>query len=274
MHVRGHQQPRARADVEGSARRRCSLPQMQSLIDAIGSCCDRICRRRNAEPHARSSRVSDDDGQGTDERRETTRTAARCASRRWRFSASSTARSATSTRTSRRIRRSIGRESRAPSSNRWGSATTCTRPRSNRTTTWRSTSTRSSRFNQVLLDFNRDVWGYISIGYFAQRRVEGETGSSTMPHKVNPIDFENSEGNLGLANAVMLHLAEKLPVSRWQRDLSDSTVLRNLGVALGYCIVAYDSALRGHRQAGTESARPSRRTSRRVGKCSPKRCRR
>ncbi len=102
-----------------------------------------------------------------------------------------------------------------------------------------------SRFNQVLLDFNRDVWGYISIGYFGQRRVEGETGSSTMPHKVNPIDFENSEGNIGLANAIMLHLAEKLPVSRWQRDLSDSTVLRNLGVALGYCIVAYDSALRG-----------------------------
>jgi adenylosuccinate lyase len=102
-----------------------------------------------------------------------------------------------------------------------------------------------SRFNQVLLDFNRDIWGYISIGYFGQRRVEGETGSSTMPHKVNPIDFENSEGNIGLANAIMLHLAEKLPVSRWQRDLSDSTVLRNLGVALGYCIVAYDSALRG-----------------------------
>ncbi len=97
----------------------------------------------------------------------------------------------------------------------------------------------------MLLDFNRDIWGYISIGYFGQRRVEGETGSSTMPHKVNPIDFENSEGNIGLANAIMLHLAEKLPVSRWQRDLSDSTVLRNLGVALGYCIVAYDSALRG-----------------------------
>jgi adenylosuccinate lyase len=102
-----------------------------------------------------------------------------------------------------------------------------------------------SRFNQVLLDFNRDIWGYISIGYFRQRRVEGETGSSTMPHKVNPIDFENSEGNIGVANALMLHLAEKLPVSRWQRDLSDSTVLRNLGVALGYCLVAYDSALKG-----------------------------
>ena len=102
-----------------------------------------------------------------------------------------------------------------------------------------------SRFNQVLLDFDRDIWGYISIGYFGQRRVEGETGSSTMPHKVNPIDFENSEGNLGVANALMLHLAEKLPVSRWQRDLSDSTVLRNLGVALGYCLVAYDSALKG-----------------------------
>jgi adenylosuccinate lyase len=102
-----------------------------------------------------------------------------------------------------------------------------------------------SRFNQVLLDFNRDVWSYISIGYFSQRRVEGETGSSTMPHKVNPIDFENSEGNLGVANALMSHLAEKLPVSRWQRDLSDSTVLRNLGVALGYCLVAYDSAQKG-----------------------------
>ncbi len=102
-----------------------------------------------------------------------------------------------------------------------------------------------SRFNQVLLDFNRDVWGYISIGYFGQRRIEGETGSSTMPHKVNPIDFENSEGNLGLSNAVMLHLCEKLPISRWQRDLSDSTVLRNLGVALGYCLVAYDSTQKG-----------------------------
>ncbi len=102
-----------------------------------------------------------------------------------------------------------------------------------------------ARFNQVLLDFDRDIWGYISINYFSSRKVEGETGSSTMPHKVNPIDFENSEGNLGVANALMLHLAEKLPVSRWQRDLSDSTALRNLGVAMGYCLVAYDSALTG-----------------------------
>ena len=102
-----------------------------------------------------------------------------------------------------------------------------------------------ARFNQILLDFDRDVWGYISIGYFSQRKVEGETGSSTMPHKVNPIDFENSEGNLGVANALMLHLAEKLPVSRWQRDLSDSTVLRNLGTAIGHCLVAYRSSLIG-----------------------------
>jgi adenylosuccinate lyase len=102
-----------------------------------------------------------------------------------------------------------------------------------------------ARFNQVLLDFDRDIWGYISIGYFSQRKVEGETGSSTMPHKVNPIDFENSEGNLGVANALMLHLAEKLPVSRWQRDLSDSTVLRNLGTAIGHCLVAYRSSLVG-----------------------------
>src|SRR5690554_5988250 len=102
-----------------------------------------------------------------------------------------------------------------------------------------------ARANVILLDLNRDIWGYIALSYFKQRLKEGEVGSSTMPHKVNPIDFENSEGNLGLANATLRHLSEKLPVSRWQRDLSDSTVLRNLGVALGYCMVAYDACLRG-----------------------------
>ncbi|UCH53459.1 MAG: adenylosuccinate lyase [Pseudomonadota bacterium] len=102
-----------------------------------------------------------------------------------------------------------------------------------------------ARFNTVLIDFNRDVWGYISLAYFRQKVVKGEVGSSTMPHKVNPIDFENSEGNLGLANALFDHLAAKLPISRWQRDLSDSTVLRNLGVGFGYCLLAYDSCLRG-----------------------------
>lgn len=102
-----------------------------------------------------------------------------------------------------------------------------------------------ARANTILLDLNRDIWGYISLGYFKQRLKEGEVGSSTMPHKVNPIDFENSEGNLGLANAMLRHLSEKLPISRFQRDLTDSTVLRNLGVAFGYCVVAYDSCLRG-----------------------------
>jgi adenylosuccinate lyase len=102
-----------------------------------------------------------------------------------------------------------------------------------------------ARANTILIDFNRDVWGYISLGYFKQKVVKGEVGSSTMPHKVNPIDFENSEGNLGLANALFQHLAEKLPVSRFQRDLTDSTVLRNLGVGLGYALLAYDSCLRG-----------------------------
>ena len=102
-----------------------------------------------------------------------------------------------------------------------------------------------ARANTILIDLNRDIWGYISLGYFKQRLMEGEVGSSTMPHKVNPIDFENAEGNLGLANAVLRHLSEKLPISRWQRDLTDSTVLRNLGVALGYCLVAYDACLRG-----------------------------
>jgi len=102
-----------------------------------------------------------------------------------------------------------------------------------------------ARANTIILDLDRDIWGYIALGYFKQRLKEGEVGSSTMPHKVNPIDFENSEGNLGLANAVLRHLSEKLPVSRWQRDLTDSTVLRNLGVAFGYCAVAYDACLRG-----------------------------
>jgi adenylosuccinate lyase len=98
-----------------------------------------------------------------------------------------------------------------------------------------------ARFNTILIDWARDIWGYISLGYFKQRLKAGEIGSSTMPHKVNPIDFENAEGNLGLANALLRHLAEKLPVSRWQRDLTDSTVLRNMGVALGYSVLAYHS---------------------------------
>jgi adenylosuccinate lyase len=102
-----------------------------------------------------------------------------------------------------------------------------------------------ARIDTVLLDLDRDVWGYISLGFFRQRLKAGEIGSSTMPHKVNPIDFENSEGNLGLANALLRHLAEKLPVSRWQRDLTDSTVLRNMGVALGYALLGFNSCLRG-----------------------------
>ena len=112
-----------------------------------------------------------------------------------------------------------------------------------------------ARLNTILLDLDRDLWGYISLGYFRQKVKAGEVGSSTMPHKVNPIDFENSEGNLGLANALLRHLAEKLPVSRWQRDLTDSTVLRNMGVAFGYCLLAYDSCLRG---LGKLEANPER----------------
>ncbi|MDI5893138.1 adenylosuccinate lyase [Halomonas rhizosphaerae] len=111
------------------------------------------------------------------------------------------------------------------------------------------------RFNTILIDFDRDVWGYISLGYFKQKTVEGEIGSSTMPHKVNPIDFENSEGNLGLANAILGHLAQKLPISRWQRDLTDSTVLRNLGVGLAYGLIAYEASLKG---IGKLEANPAR----------------
>lgn len=101
------------------------------------------------------------------------------------------------------------------------------------------------RFNTILIDFDRDLWGYISLGYFRQKTVAGEVGSSTMPHKVNPIDFENSEGNLGIGNAVMQHLAEKLPISRWQRDLSDSTVLRNIGTGFAHSVIAYQATLKG-----------------------------
>ena len=102
-----------------------------------------------------------------------------------------------------------------------------------------------TRANTILMDWSRDVWGYISLGYFKQKTKAGEIGSSTMPHKVNPIDFENAEGNFGLANAVLTHLSQKLPISRWQRDLTDSTVLRNMGVALGYAVLGYDSLARG-----------------------------
>ena len=102
-----------------------------------------------------------------------------------------------------------------------------------------------ARFNTILLDFDRDIWGYISLGFFKQKTIAGEIGSSTMPHKVNPIDFENSEGNLGIANALLQHLASKLPVSRWQRDLTDSTVLRNLGVGLAHSLIAYQSSIKG-----------------------------
>lgn len=112
-----------------------------------------------------------------------------------------------------------------------------------------------ARINTVLLDLSRDIWGYISLGYFKQKTRENEVGSSTMPHKVNPIDFENSEGNLGIANALLRHLSEKLPVSRWQRDLTDSTVLRNMGVALGHTLLAYDSCARGINKLEVNSQR-------------------
>jgi adenylosuccinate lyase len=112
-----------------------------------------------------------------------------------------------------------------------------------------------ARANSVLLGLNRDLWGYVSLGYLRQKPKKGEVGSSTMPHKVNPIDFENSEGNLGVANALLRHLAEKLPVSRWQRDLSDSTAQRNLGAALGHTLLAYASCLRGLGKVEADRAR-------------------
>ena len=122
-----------------------------------------------------------------------------------------------------------------------------------------------ARANTILIDLDRDVWGYISLGFFKQKVKAGEVGSSTMPHKVHPIDFENSEGNLGLANAVLKHLSEKLPISRWQRDLTDSTVLRNMGVGLGYALLGYDSLLRGLNKPGSEYPGHARRPERQLG---------
>jgi adenylosuccinate lyase len=113
----------------------------------------------------------------------------------------------------------------------------------------------TARFNTVALDLCRDIWGYISIGYFKQRTVAGEVGSSTMPHKVNPIDFENAEGNLGIANAILEHLGSKLPISRWQRDLTDSTVLRNLGVGIAHTSIALQSAIKGIGKLEADPAR-------------------
>ncbi|MEE9423074.1 MAG: adenylosuccinate lyase [Gammaproteobacteria bacterium] len=115
----------------------------------------------------------------------------------------------------------------------------------------------TARFNTILIDFSRDIWGYISLGYFKQKTVAGEVGSSTMPHKVNPIDFENAEGNFGIANALFTHLGSKLPISRWQRDLSDSTVLRNLGVAFAHSSIGYESLLKGTRKLELNTARTS-----------------
>jgi hypothetical protein len=122
-----------------------------------------------------------------------------------------------------------------------------------------------ARANTILIDWSRDVWGYVSLGYFKQRLKAGEIGSSTMPHKVNPIDFENAEGNLGLANALLRHLSEKLPISRWQRDLTDSTVLRNMGVALGYADAGLAVADDRPEQAGAERRGAGRRPGRRLG---------
>ena len=112
-----------------------------------------------------------------------------------------------------------------------------------------------ARVNTIVIDLDRDIWGYVSLGYFRQKISEGEVGSSTMPHKINPIDFENSEGNLGLANALLRHLADKLPISRWQRDLTDSTVLRNMGVALGYALLGYVACRQGLSRLAADPAR-------------------
>lgn len=111
------------------------------------------------------------------------------------------------------------------------------------------------RINTIVLDLDRDLWSYISIGYFKQKKIEGETGSSTMPHKINPIDFENSEGNLGLANAILNHLAQKLPISRWQRDLTDSTALRNIGPGLAYSLIAYQATIKGLKKLDLDESR-------------------
>ena len=166
--------------------------------------------------------------------------------------------------------RRLGEASRRGPSRASASNSIRTRRRSSRTTASPSYCDALARANTILIDLDRDIWGYVSLGYFRQRMREGEVGSSTMPHKVNPIDFENSEGNLGLANALLRHLAEKLPISRWQRDLTDSTVLRNLGVALGHTLLGWTALRAGARASSTSTRRASPPISTRTGKCSPR----
>jgi adenylosuccinate lyase len=163
------------------------------------------------------------------------------------FPARSTARSATTTPTAWLIPTSTGRRWRGE----FNAYTTQIEPHDDLAALFDAL----ARLNTIVIDLDRDLWGYISLGYFRQTAKEGEVGSSTMPHKVNPIDFENSEGNLGLANALLRHLAEKLPLSRWQRDLTDSTVLRNVGVALGHSLLGYLSCRQGLAKLAADPAR-------------------
>ena len=275
LHVGGHQQPRARAGARASARRDILLP---ALRDDRRPTCARSRTRMRRVPmlvaHARAAGDADHARQGDRQRRTRASSGRSRRSSACRSRARSTARSATTTRTSSPIRTSTGSASPRASSPGSGSSSIRTRRRSSRTTAWPSCSTRSRAPTPILIDLDRDVWGYISLGYFRQRVKEGEVGSSTMPHKVNPIDFENSEGNLGLANALLRHLAEKLPISRWQRDLTDSTVLRNMGVALGHALLGWLCAAAGTRQARRRRRRASPPTSTPTGKCWPSRSRR
>ena len=159
----------------------------------------------------------------------------------------------------------LARASPAASSSAAGSRGIRTPRRSSRTTGSREYCDALAAINVIGIDMCRDIWGYVSLGYLRQRPVEGEVGSSTMPHKINPIDFENAEGNLGVANALLRHFSEKLPVSRWQRDLTDSTVLRNVGVALGPCLIAWRAALRGLGKIAPDAAAPGGGPGRRLG---------
>ena len=270
LHFRGHQQPQLRAHAGARAQRRCCCRSSTRCIDAL-----REARARHTPTLPMLSRTHGQTATPTTLGKEFANVARAWARARARFARVDDPRQVERRgrqlqcargrlpggRLARRVSRQFVESLRPRVESR-------TPRRSSRTTGSPSTATRWPRINTMLIDFCRDIWGYISLGYLRQRAVAGEVGSSTMPHKVNPIDFENAEGNLGVANALLRHFSDKLPISRWQRDLTDSTVLRNVGVALGALPhrLARCTARPGQDRAGSRSASP--RISTTPGRCS------
>ena len=247
--------------------------ELEKLIERLRGFAHEHAGAADAVAHPRPDGQPHHARQGIRQRRGAPASARARDSTRWRSSPSGTAPSATTTRTSPRCPQvdwpAVSRRFVESQGFTWNEYSTQIEPHD-----WIGEYCDAlAAINTILIDFARDTWGYISLGYLRQRAVAGEVGSSTMPHKVNPIDFENAEGNLGIANALLHHFASKLPISRWQRDLTDSTVLRNVGVALAHSLVAWNALQRGLGKIAADPARSSPPTSMLRTRCSAKRCR-